>query len=170
MIKRLLFAVATLIVAAGSAHAEHLNFSASLDGAHAPTETGSPATGAATLTVDTEARTIDVLLDVHGISLDDLFDHVIHAGIGPVHLHLYSENGDISLLVPFPYGPAYAATPDGFSLMVTGYSYAEGAALLHSEMSFEQFVSTLGSAFVYLNIHTDDFNDGAISGRLALAG
>ena len=50
--------------------------------------------------------------------------------MGPVHLHLYAANGDISLLVPFPYGASYAATADGFTLSVDDYSYAEGAALL----------------------------------------
>ena len=43
---------------------------------------------------------------------------------------------------------------------------AEGAALLRSDMSFEAFVQTLGSDFVYLNIHTDAYQDGEISGRL----
>lgn len=90
--------------------------------------------------------------------------------MGPVHLHLYAANGDISLLVPFPYGAAYTATPDGFTLRVEDYPYAEGAALLRSDMSFETFVATLGSEFVYLNVHTDAFQDGEISGRLVREG
>ena len=109
---------------------------------------------------------VQSLTRISGITQDQLWDHVIHSGMGPVHLHLYAANGDISLLVPFPYGANYTATPDGFTLDVQNYSYAEGAAVLHSDMPFETFVSTLGSEFVYLNIHTDTFQDGEISGRL----
>jgi hypothetical protein len=157
-------AFSALLVA--SAGAAQLSYTASLDGAAAPTLTGSTATGTANVSVDTDAQTVSVHMRIHGVSLDQLWDHVIHSGMGPVHLHLYAANGDISLLVPFPYGGAYAATPDGFSLDVDNYSYTTGAALLHSDMSFDTFVRTLGSDFVYLNIHTDAYQDGEISGRL----
>ena len=149
-----------------SARAAELSFTAALDGATAPTITGSTATGTASVSVDTAAQTVSVHMRIAGITADQLWDHVIHSGMGPVHLHLYAANGDISLLVPFPYGAAYAATPDGFTLEVEDYSYAEGAALLRSDMSFDAFVQTLGSDFVYLNIHTDAYQDGEISGRL----
>lgn len=151
------------------AAAAELNYAATLDGVTAPTNTGSLATGTAQVSVDTDAQTVSVQMEIHGVTLDQLWDHVIHAGMGPVHLHLYATDGDISLLVPFPYGATYAATPDGFTLSVADYSYATGAALLQSDMSFDTFVSTLGSEFVYLNIHTDAFQDGEISGRLAPA-
>ena len=157
-------AFSSLFVA--SAGAAQLNFTAALDGATAPTNTGSAATGAANVSVDTETQTVSVHMRISGVSLDQLWDHVIHSGMGPVHLHLYAANGDISLLVPFPYGAAYAAAPDGFTLDVENYSYAEGAALLRSDMSFDTFVATLSSDFVYLNIHTDAHQDGEISGRL----
>lgn len=157
---------ATALFALAPASATQLSYTAALDGVTAPTNTGSVATGTATVSVDTDARTVSVRMQVHGITGDNLWDHVIHNGMGPVHLHLYATDGDISLLVPFPYGASYAATPDGFTLDVENYSYAEGAALLRSDMSFETFVATLGSDFVYLNIHTDAFQDGEISGRL----
>ena len=105
-------------------------------------------------------------MHISGITLDQLWDHVIHAGMGPVHLHLYAANGDISLLVPFPYGASYTGTPDGFTLAVEDYPYAEGAAVLQSDVNFDAFITTLGSEFVYLNVHTDTFQDGEISGRL----
>ncbi len=161
-------AIAAALFAAPAAAAE-LSYTATLDGVTAPTNTGSLATGAARVNVNTEAQTVSIDMQIHGVTLDQLWDHVIHAGMGPVHLHLYAADGDISLLVPFPYGATYTATSDGFTLSVANYSYAEGAALLQSDMSFETFVSTLGSEFVYLNIHTDAFQDGEISGRLAPA-
>lgn len=161
-------AIAAALFATPAAAAE-LSFTASLDGAAAPTNTGSLATGTAQVSVDTEARAVSVHMQIHGLSRDDLWDHVIHAGMGPVHLHLYAADGDITLLVPFPYGATYTATPDGFALDVTNYSYAEGAAVLQSDVSFDAFVASLGSDFIYLNIHTDTFQDGEISGRLVPA-
>ena len=149
--------------------AAELNYTAALNGVTAPTNTGSVATGEARVSVDTGAQTVSVQMAISGITPDDLWDHVIHAGMGPVHLHLYAANGDISLLVPFPYGAGYAATPDGFTLAVENYPYAEGAAVLQSDMSFDTFIATLGGEFVYLNIHTDTFQDGEISGRLTPA-
>jgi hypothetical protein len=157
---------ATAAFALAPASAAQLSYSAALNGVTAPTETRSIATGAAAITVDTEAQTVSVHMQIHGITADQLWDHVVHNGMGPVHLHLYAANGDISLLVPFPYGASYTATPDGFTLNVENYSYTEGAALLQSDMSFETFVATLGADFVYLNVHTDAFQDGEISGRL----
>lgn len=161
-------ALAAAFIATPAAAAE-LTYTSSLDGLTAPTNTGSVATGTARISVDTDAQTVSVDMRISGITTDNLWDHVIHNGMGPVHLHLYAANGDISLLVPFAYGAAYAATPDGFTLHVEDYPYAEGAALLHSDMNFDTFVATLGSEFVYLNIHTDAFQDGEISGRLAPA-
>lgn len=161
-------AIAAALFATPAAATE-LNYTATLDGVTAPTNTGSVATGTARVSVDTDAQTVSVSMTITGITVDDLWDHVIHAGMGPVHLHLYAADGDISLLVPFPYGATYAATPDGFTLSVEDYSYATGAALLQSDMSFDTFVATLGGEFVYLNIHTDAFQDGEISGRLTPA-
>jgi len=161
-------AIAAALLATPAAAAE-LSYTATLDGVTAPTNTGSLATGTARVSVNTETQTVSVNMQIHGVTLDQLWDHVIHAGMGPVHLHLYAADGDISLLVPFPYGATYTATPDGFTLSVENYSYAEGAAVLQSDMNFETFVSTLSSQFLYLNIHTDAFQDGEISGRLAPA-
>ncbi len=159
-------AAAAFALCATPAFAVERVFTAHLDGVTAPTITESAATGDARIAIDVEAQTVDVALTVHGLTLNDLFDHVIHSGMGPVHLHLYAANGDISLLVPFPYGANYAATADGFTLTVNDYAYAEGAAVLRSQVTFEQFLASLGSDFVYLNIHTDRVAVGEISGRL----
>lgn len=168
MIKFIMAAVAVVFSAAPAA-AETLHYTATLNGAQAPTITGSMATGTAAVEIDTAAQTVSVAMDVAGVSLDDLYDHVIHAGVGPVHLHLYAANGEISLLVPFPYGGDYADTAAGFRLEIEDLPYAANAARVGSTLSFDQFVQTLGSDFVYLNIHTDAMNDGEISGRLMRA-
>ena len=166
---RFCLAAAALACIAAPAAADTLHFTAALNGHQTPTITGSMAAGVATVDVDVEAQTVSVSMDVTGISLDGLYDHVIHAGVGPVHLHLYGEDGQVSLLVPFPYGAAYSDTAGGFRLAIEGLPYAENAARVGSTLSFDQFVQTLGSDFVYLNIHTDAVHDGEISGRLAPA-
>ncbi len=74
------------------------------------------------------------------------------------------------MLLPFAYGDAYVGTPGGFRLQASGIAYAENAARVGSTLTFDQFVATLGSDFVYLNIHTDAVPDGEISGRLTPAG
>lgn len=166
MFRTISLAAITLFALAAPSFAHEQAFTARLDGATQPTVTGSAATGEATLRVDPHTQTVDIEMRVHGLFLDDLADHIIHTGRGPVHLHLYAASGDISLLVPFPYGAAYTDTADGFALRIDDYSYAEGAALLNSQMTFAEFLSTLDTEFVYLNIHTDRVPDGEISGRL----
>jgi hypothetical protein len=169
MLRFIAAAAAFFALAATPAAAAQLNYTATLNGVTEPTNTGSAATGTATVSVDTDLRTVTVRMTIHGITQHQLWDHVIHSGMGPVHLHLYAANGEISLLVPFPYGAAYQATPDGFTLTVVNYPYAEGAEVLRSAVGFDAFVENLGSDFVYLNIHTDRFQDGEISGRLVPA-
>jgi len=166
MFRTISLAAITLFALAAPAIAHEQTFTARLDGVTQPTVTGSAATGEATVRVDPHTQTVDIAMRIHGLFLDDLADHVIHSGMGPVHLHLYSSTGDISLLVPFPYGATYTETDDGFALNIDNYSYADGAALLRSDMTFEQFVAALGTDFIYLNIHTDRVPDGEISGRL----
>jgi hypothetical protein len=46
------------------------------------------------------------------------------------------------------------------------YEYAAGAALLNSTLSFNDFVSALRGGLIVVNIHTDAFNPGEISGRV----
>jgi hypothetical protein len=167
---RFVIAATAFLALVPAAHAERLEFGASLNGNQAPTITGSTATGSARVIVDTSAQTVDVEMDITGIDIDALYDHVIHMGVGPVHLHLYAANGDISLLLTFPYGATYTETANGFRLQASSVAYAENAARVGSTLTFEQFVATLGSDFVYLNVHTDAVPDGEISGRLAPAG
>ena len=151
------------------AQAAQLNFTTALRGDQYPTTTGSAASGAATLHVDTDTQTIDAQITITGIGFDDLAHHLAHSRMGAIHLHRYMPDGDVTLVVPFPLGASYAATADGFTVTVTGYRYAEGADVLHSDLSFEDFVAALASDPIYLNVHTNAFGDGEISGRIAPA-
>ena len=144
-------------------------FTAALRGDKEPTNTGSKAAGDAKIVVHEATQTVDVDLKVTGIKLNDFWDNVHHAPVGPIHLHHYAANGDVTLVMPFPMGPSYVETKDGFTLTVKGYPFATGAKIVETPLSFEQFVGALNAGIVVMNIHTDKFNQGEISGKVEAA-
>ena len=150
------------------AHAKTLTFHAALDGKYGSAPTGSAATGRAEIKVDTARQTISVDLTVKGITPDQLWDQLVAAPIGPVHLHKYATaaGGDSVLVVPLPYGPDYKATKNGMRVTTKNHEYAAGAALLKSTLTFDDFVAAMQGGLIVLNIHTDAFNPGEISGRV----
>lgn len=141
-------------------------FDAQLSGHRFPTETGSAAAGRATLTVDEPAGTVALELRVHGIALDGLWKQLVAKPIGPMHLHLYLPDGNVDLIMPFPYGPAYVATTDGFEVRLAGQRYEDAAKLVGSARTLGEFVAALRGSHAYLNLHTEAFNDGEISGHV----
>lgn len=156
-------------VLASPAFGNEVVFTAALRGDKDPTNTGSTATGEAKITVDVSAETVDVDLKVTGIRFADFFDKIHHAPVGPIHLHHYAANGEVTLIMPFPMGSTYAETKDGFSMTVRDYPYATGAKIVATPLSFDQFLVALMSGAVVMNIHTDKFSDGEISGAVTLA-
>ncbi len=167
MIRRFVLVTAVMGAASPVAAAE-LRYTATLAGAQYPTETGSTATGTATLTIDTEAQTIDARIAITGLSFADLSQHLAHSRMGPMHLHRY-EGDDVTLITPFPFGDTYAETADGFTVTVTDFPYAEAAERTRSALSFDQFLAALANDPIYLNLHTEAFGDGEISGRVVSA-
>ena len=163
------FVLVTAIMSAASpAMAAELRYDATLAGAQYPTETGSTATGTATLTVDTETQTIDAQIVITGLKFDDLAQHLAHSRLGPMHLHRY-QGDDVTLIAPFPFGESYVETADGFTVTITDFPYAEAAERTRSSLSFDQFVAALANDPIYLNVHTEAFGDGEISGRVVSA-
>ena len=165
---------AMLFLAATSAEAKDLDFTAALRGDMAPTVTGSKATGQARIRVDTDARTVDLTLDVQGLAVDQLWTSLLKTPMGPIHLHVYGTHqhgvaDSAQLMFPAPYGPGYAATPAGFRVEMKHVPYADGARLVNSAASFDDFVSALQGGRIVLNIHTNRFTDGEISGDVAPA-
>ena len=63
-------------------------------------------------------------------------------------------------------GANYAASSDGFTLTVKSYPYADGAKIIASDITFDGFVKALQSGGIVLNIHTQKFADGEISGKV----
>ena len=144
-------------------------FSATLRGDEAPTNTGSKARGDAQIVVHTDTQSLDVKLTVIGIKFADFWQHLWHAPMGPIHFHHYAPDGSVTLLTPFPFGPSYAETNNGFVLTVKNYPYAEGAKILSSNTSFDDFVARMKSGAIIMNIHTNAFHDGEISGKVKVA-
>ncbi|WP_296616313.1 CHRD domain-containing protein [Sphingomonas sp.] len=160
-----LTAVAAVAIATPAA-AKTESFRATLDGTAIPTTTGSPAHGKVTVKVDTKSQRVSVELDVQGITLDQLNDALVAKPIGPVHFHQYRSADDVEAVLPVPYGANYRATKDGFHVSMRDYSYAEGAKLLNDQDTFEEFVDALNAGKIVINVHTDKFPDGEISGKV----
>jgi hypothetical protein len=156
----------TAIAIATPAAAKTESFRATLNGTAIPTTTGSPAHGKATIKVDLKTKRVSVELDVQGITLDQLNDALVAKPIGPVHFHQYRSADDVEAVLPVPYGANYRATKTGFHVSMRDYSYAEGAKLLNDQDTFEEFVDALNAGRILMNIHTDKFPDGEISGKV----
>lgn len=156
----------TAIAIATPAAARTESFHAALDGTAIPTTTGSPAHGRVTVKVDTKSQRVSVELDVQGITLDQLNDALVAKPIGPVHFHQYRTADDVEAVLPVPYGANYRATKTGFHVSMRNYAYAEGAKLLNDQDTFEEFVNALNAGKIVINIHTDKFPDGEISGKV----
>ena len=167
MVRVAVLGFAALAFAASAMSAEVV-FTAALRGDKDPTNTGSKAAGDAKIVVDTAAQTVDVDLKVTGIKFQDFFDQVHHAPVGPIHMHHYGAEGEVTLVMPFPMGPTYAETKDGFTMTVRDYPYATGAKIVQTPLTFDQFLAALRAGIVVLNIHTDKFNQGEISGTVTL--
>jgi hypothetical protein len=162
-------AAALIFAAFAPARAAELVFTATLSGEESPTDTGSAAAGEVTLRVDPDLQTIDADVTIRGIRFGDLAAHLAHRPMGPVHLHRYAPDGDVALIVPFPFGATYTETGDGFVVAMRAYPYAEAAAAVRSALSFEAFLAAMAEDPIYFNVHTNAFPDGEISGLVTRA-
>lgn len=166
MLKRLAGLAVIAAFAAAPAFAADKVFTSTLSGNVESSQTGSKATASAEIVVHVDTQKIDMTIDVVGLKTADLWDVLVGAPVGPIHLHNYRDDGDVVLVLPAPYGPSYADTANGFSVHVTDYDYTAGATLLKSTLTFDGFLKAMASGTVVLNIHTDKFTDGEISGTV----
>jgi CHRD domain len=162
--------LAASFIVAGPALAKTEIFTAVLSGIAAPTITGSKASGTARIAVDLDRQLVSIELAVEGIPLAGLWDQLVAAPVGPIHLHQYGSadhsGHDVTLVMPVPFGASYLPTPQGFTVSVKDYAFATGAALVQTSTGFAGFVTALETGTVVLNIHTDAHNDGEISGTV----
>jgi len=170
MLSRKLLVLAASVAAVsampGAAAAEVLKFHVALDGKSGPEPTGSPATGTAKVRVDTVTHRVSVELDVSGITVDDLADNLVNSPVGPIHFHKYATaaGGDSVLALPLPFGRDYRPKKWGLQVRMKNYDYVAGAALVKSTLSFDDFVAGMRGGLIVLNVHTDQFPPGEISG------
>jgi len=159
-------AIAAALALPSPAQAKLLKFHAMLDGNYGSEPSHSPATGRATVRVDTATKRVSVELEVKGITTDQLWDTLVAAPIGPIHFHKYATaaGGDSELALPLPFGLGYRPTATGMHVSMKDYDYVAGAALLKSTLSFDDFVAGMKGGLIVLNIHTDKYNPGEISG------
>jgi hypothetical protein len=157
---------AAVAVPFAPAQAEILKFHVDMDGKYGAAPTGSPATGHAMVRVDTATHRMSVDLNVAGITVDQLWDKLVAKPIGPIHFHNYTAAGGpgSALALPLPYGAAYQRTPNGIHVVMNDFDYAADAALVDSKMSFDEFVREMRNGLIVLNVHTNKFNPGEISG------
>jgi hypothetical protein len=170
MLKRIALIAAVSLGTASPAVAMEKVFSAKLSGDVETSKTGSKAIGTARIVVDTEKKTVDMTMDFTGLKIADLSDGLVARPMGPIHLHNYLPGGEVVLVLPTPFGAGYADTAGGFKVTMKGYSYAAGAELLKSTLSFDDFLKAMASGTVVLNVHTDKFGSGEISGQVIAAG
>lgn len=159
---------------AAPAAAKVIEYRAELNGQSPTISTGSSARASAWISVDTAKKTVSIKLDVTGLSVDALWDRLVKAPIGPIHLHQYANGnladaGSSELAFPLTYGPNYKPTRGGFRVRTGPLDYAKAVAPLGQSLSFEAFVAALEKGTVILNIHTDAFNGGEINGLVAKA-
>jgi hypothetical protein len=169
MLNRIVLVAAASLLAASPAFAAEKVFSAKLSGDVETSKTGSKATGTARIVVDTDKKTVDMTMEFTGLKIADLSDGLVARPMGPIHLHNYLSGGDVVLVLPAPFGPGYVDTPAGFKVTMTDYSYAAGAEVLKSTLSFDGFMAAMASGTVVLNVHTDKFGSGEISGQVVAA-
>lgn len=165
---RFLIVIAALLPT-GPVLAKALVYRAALNGQSDTISTGSPARAQAVIKVDTVARTVAIDLNVTGLTIGSLWDRLVKAPIGPIHLHQYASGNmadanSSELAFPLVFGPSYKATRDGFRVRTGRLDYAKAVAPLGQSISFDAFVAALEKGTVVLNIHTDAFNAGEING------
>lgn len=161
-------------LAATPVAARELAFTAALRGDRMPTMTGSKATGQARIVVNTDTQAVDVSMTVDGLKVQSLWKTLVPTPMGPIHLHVYgshdhSNPDSAALLFPAPYGAAYADTATGFRVEMKAAPYADGAARVNSRATFADFIGAMQAGRIVLNIHTNQFTDGEISGDVVPA-
>jgi CHRD domain len=170
MLRHICFALLIgALLSAAPAAAKIIEYRADLNGQSPTISTGSSARANARISIDTAKKTVEIRLNVTGLSVDSLWDKLVKAPIGPIHLHQYasgnlSDANSSELAFPLPYGPSYKTTRDGFRVRTGVLDYAKAVAPLAQSISFEAFVAALEKGTVVLNIHTDAFNGGEVNG------
>ena len=150
-----LTAAAALLVMgmATNASAEIIRFTATLTGGNEtpPVLTGAFAT--ATVTLDTDSKTVSWNIDVWNLP----------SGINNAHFHVgpVGVAGPTVVNIPFP-----ATASNDFNLNGSATTATAGLRPDQGIRSWDDFLQSLTGGQVYLNIHTQVFGGGEIRGQV----
>ena len=164
---------AAMMLAASTAYAVPITFTANLIGANEVPPTGSPGTGFATVVLDTAANTMHVDVTFSGLTSGTTASHIHCCLASPF---LTGSNVMVATTTPtfpgFPLGVTSGTYDMTFDLLDTGtYNPAFITSTFdpsHTIAGAEAaLVAGIESGKTYLNIHTTAFPTGEIRGILA---
>ncbi|MEL6100548.1 MAG: CHRD domain-containing protein [Pseudomonadota bacterium] len=168
LLKTAAAAAALTLFGAIHASAAVFAFDSNLSGDQEVPPVVTPASGSAELKVNDVTETLSFMMSIEGIDLDGLFDDLVAAPVGPVHLHNAPAGSNGPIVVPFAFNTVdYTDTASGFTLEVEDYAYADAVAISGSTTSFSDFLTGLSSGEYYINVHTDAFGSGELRGQLS---
>jgi hypothetical protein len=163
------FAMCLTLLSASAARADSLTFTANLIGSLEVPPTGSPATGTATVTIDTVANTMLVNVIFSGLGSGTTASHIHCCLASPF---LTGINAGVATAVPtftgFPLGVTSGTYTHTFDLTAASsynpaFVTAEGGTVAGAEAAL---LTGIESGESYLNIHTTNFGGGEIRGFL----
>ena len=160
--RRVALTAAMAMVVAGmaaSANAEIIRFTSALSGANETTSTPgvlgvlTGAFGTATVTLDTETKTVSWNIDIWNLP----------SGINNAHFHVGGPGvaGPTVVNIPFP-----ATASNDFNLSGSATTPTAGLRPDQGIRSWDDFLQSLIGGQTYLNIHTQVFGGGEIRGQV----
>jgi hypothetical protein len=147
-------AVAMFVVGlAASANAEIIRFTAALSGSNETPPVLTGAFGTATVTLDTETKTVSWNIDIWNLP----------SGINNAHFHVGGPGvaGGTVVNIPFP-----ATASNDFNLSGSATTATAGLRPDQGIRSWDDFLQSLIGGQTYLNIHTQVFGGGEIRGQV----
>lgn len=158
-------ALIVLALAAPAAQATIMTFQTTLAGSNEVPPNASPGTGNATVSVDTDLHTLQVLLTFSGLLGTTTASH-IHCCAAP------GTNAGVATQLPtfagFPIGVTSGTYAQLFDMSLASswnpsFITAQGGTPL---AAFNVLVTNMQAGLTYLNIHTSQFTGGEIRGQL----
>ena len=124
--------------------------------------------------VDTDRQTVGVDLDVKGLTIEKLSSGLRGAPMGPIHLHIYGGHSHGAERSYRPGRRCRSVRPirrprRASRSSLPGAAYATQAKLVNTSATFDEFVASMQTGRIVMNIHTNVQPDGEISGDVVPA-
>lgn len=156
-----------LLVGLPAAQAAPVLYTATLAGASENPPTGSPGTGATTVTIDTTAHTLHVISAFSGLTSNTVASHIHCCAAFPINVGVATT---VPFFVGFPVGVTSGGMDQTYDMTLAGtwnaaFITANGGTPATAEAAL---AAGLGAGQAYLNIHTVSFPGGELRGNLVL--